>query len=125
MTREEALSKVKGYLTDLLPLEEHDKVEEIIKALEQEECEDIISRQAVLDIAKSSKSNWIDNSILFKRVNGLPPVTPKIKIGHWRIMPYEQTMFCSECNCRLDDEQTYLPLNYCPKCGAKMVADKG
>ena len=36
MTREEALSKVKGYLTDLFPLEGYDKVEEIIKALEQE-----------------------------------------------------------------------------------------
>lgn len=34
MTREEALSKVKGYLTDLLPSEEYDEVEEITKALE-------------------------------------------------------------------------------------------
>ena len=36
MTREEALSKVKGYLTDLLPSEEYDEVEKILKALEQE-----------------------------------------------------------------------------------------
>jgi hypothetical protein len=36
MTREEALSKVKGYLTDLLPIEEYDEVEEILKALGQE-----------------------------------------------------------------------------------------
>jgi hypothetical protein len=35
MTREEALSKVKGYLTDLLPPEEYDEVEEILKALGQ------------------------------------------------------------------------------------------
>lgn len=38
---------------------------------------DLISRQAVLDIAKSSKSNWIDNSVLFKRVSGLPSVEPE------------------------------------------------
>ena len=38
---------------------------------------DLISRQAVLDIAKSSKSNWIDNSVLFKRVNELPSVDPE------------------------------------------------
>ena len=50
------------------------------KPLEQEHCEDAISRQAVLDIAKSSKSNWIDNSVLFKKVNELPPVTPKTSL---------------------------------------------
>jgi len=33
MTREEALSKVKGYLTDLLPSEEYDEAEEITKVL--------------------------------------------------------------------------------------------
>lgn len=42
MTNEEALSKVKGYLTDLFPSEQYDEVEEIIKALEQEPCEDKI-----------------------------------------------------------------------------------
>lgn len=36
MTKEEALLKVKGYLTDLLPSEEYDEVEEILKALGQE-----------------------------------------------------------------------------------------
>lgn len=41
------------------------------------ESEDCVSRQAVLDIAKASKSNWIDNSVLFKRVNELPSVTPQ------------------------------------------------
>ena len=44
--------------------------EQRINALEG----DAISRQAVLEIAKSSKSNWIDNSVLFKRVNELPSV---------------------------------------------------
>jgi hypothetical protein len=36
MTREEALSKVKGYITDYLPSDNYEEVEEIIKALEQE-----------------------------------------------------------------------------------------
>ena len=40
---------------------------------------DLISRQAVIDIAKSSKSNWIDNSVLFKRVSELPSVEPERK----------------------------------------------
>ena len=58
---------------------EMEKLQEQNTALEQEPCEDCISRKAVLEIAKSSKSNWIDNSVLFKRVNELPPVTPKPK----------------------------------------------
>jgi hypothetical protein len=35
MTNEEALRRVRGYLTDLLPIENYDEVEEIMLALEQ------------------------------------------------------------------------------------------
>jgi hypothetical protein len=35
MTKEEALVKVRGYLTDYLPLDSADEIDEIIKALEQ------------------------------------------------------------------------------------------
>ena len=38
MTKEEALRKIKGYLTDLIPQEDYTEVEEIVKALEQEPC---------------------------------------------------------------------------------------
>jgi hypothetical protein len=34
MTSEEALKKVRGYLTDYLPLEDADEIDEIIEALE-------------------------------------------------------------------------------------------
>ena len=94
-----------------------------IKALEQEPCEDAISRQAVLDIAKTSKSNWIDNSVLFKKVNNLPPVTPQPKTGHWiDIMVGDMpAQACDRCN-------TFYPLaytggghKYCPNCGRRMV----
>ncbi len=36
MTREEAIRRVKGYLTDCLPSDCYEEVEEIIKSLEQE-----------------------------------------------------------------------------------------
>ncbi len=42
MTKEGALLKVKGYLTDLLPSEGYDEVEEIIKALKQTDTLDEI-----------------------------------------------------------------------------------
>lgn len=42
MTKEEALSKVNGYLTSLLPSEEYSEVEEIINILTQEPNKDKI-----------------------------------------------------------------------------------
>ena len=36
MTKEDAINRVQGYLTDYLPIEDYDEVEEIIKALKQE-----------------------------------------------------------------------------------------
>lgn len=40
--------------------------------------------------------------------------------GHWKHIQYEETLCCSECGCQLVDEQTYIPLHYCPNCGADM-----
>ena len=94
------------------------------RLLEQQSCDDCISRQAVLEIAKSSKSNWIDNSVLFKRVNELPPVTPKEKTGYWIPLGNyddwgnENSYKCSECG-ELDD----YPCEYCSNCGAKMIGE--
>ena len=52
----------------------------------------------------------------------LPPATPQEqKIGHWTTVLHEEILFCSECHQRLVDEQTYIPLHYCPNCGARMV----
>lgn len=36
MTREEAIKRVKGYLTDCLPTDCYEEVEEVIEAIEQE-----------------------------------------------------------------------------------------
>lgn len=94
-----------------------------IEALKQEPCEDCISRQAVLDIAKSSKSNWIDNSVLFKRVNELSPVTPQPKMGHWVELGYLENdnydFECSVCH-HTDTHSKTVKVNYCWNCGAKM-----
>lgn len=42
MTRGEAINRVEGYLTDYLPIESHEELEEIIKALKQEPALDKI-----------------------------------------------------------------------------------
>jgi hypothetical protein len=122
---------------------------EFLSMLKQKPC-DAISRQAVLDIAKSSKSNWIDNSVLFKRVNELPSVTPQYtdaeiqkmqeleqaeiekayelgkasqpKIGHWIYTLEDWNKWeCSECGfTKRTDVHVSIGYKYCPSCGAKM-----
>ena len=79
MTREEA----KDYIREWCP---YDRQEEIIKALEQEPCEDCISRQAVINgidnyIEKVQSTGAKDDFISFEElvVKVLPPVTPKPK----------------------------------------------
>ena len=36
ITREEAINRVKGYLTDIIPIDGYSEVDEIVKALKQE-----------------------------------------------------------------------------------------
>jgi hypothetical protein len=94
-----------------------------IKTLDQEPCEDAISRQAMhIELEK-----WITygeykysnaTKYLYDRIDRLPPVTPKQRTGHWihRKMDNECWEECSECHV----ERAY-PTLYCPDCGCRMV----
>lgn len=89
--------------------------------------EDMISRQAVLEIAKSSNSNWIDNSVLFKKVNELPPVTPQLKMGQWLscVEEYGKPVKWVCSSCRHTKSITKNKTEFCPVCGARMgMTDK-
>ena len=83
------------------------------KALEQDPCEDAISRQAVLDLIE--REEFKGDAI--SEIEKLPPVTPQPKIGRWiyhdGYIPYKHE--CSECGKRFGTDS-----NYCPNCGAKM-----
>jgi hypothetical protein len=61
MTNEEALVKVRGYLTDLLPIEDYDEVEEIMSALEQGSC------KTIKEIPKDYKYDTETNDFLVYR----------------------------------------------------------
>ncbi len=86
MTREEVITYGKDYYRDLITAcceisEKHKEfVRMSLEALEQEPCEDCISRKAVMALAKEECETAI---IPYKRfvngVNSLPPVTPKPK----------------------------------------------
>lgn len=56
-----------------------------------------------------------------KAVMAIKALEQQPETAHWIKVPDEETFFCSKCNARLYDEQIYLPFNYCPNCGAKMI----
>lgn len=76
MTREEAINK--WVIPSIKNTWNEKKCDEIIKALEQVSCENAISRQAVLDLAKKGVlvSNGNYKSVC-KAINELPPVNPQ------------------------------------------------
>lgn len=125
MTREEAI-------TILNMVEAHGSLvvqakDMAIKALEQEPCDNAISRQAVLELVGDYD---LSMGQVVKGIHALPPVTPQPKIGHW-IRWYEQKEHdgcieyrphckCSECGKEYDSHSSRF-INYCNECGAKMV----
>ena len=138
MTREEAtMQALQGHIEALnLTIEKQDKD---IKALEQEPCEDAVSRQAIL---KEIPVLWNSNGdkdycmeTLRDFVAELPPVTPsrecgKQKKGKWICVHHLENKItydswkCSECQHDFDSEEEstvdFDKYKYCPNCGAKM-----
>lgn len=95
------------------------------KALEQEPCEDAISRQAVLDINHKHHGempNHINHEI-WAEINSLPSVNPKPKTGRW-IRVDKDKLRCSECEViHLIAQYPNGKIDWCPNCGAKMESE--
>ena len=103
-----------------------------IKALEQEPCEDAISRQAVLNTLDST-DKFLDETrtvesyktLLEECYKNLPPVTPARPKGHWiygYTFPDGQYRKCSVCK-----ELVKVVAgdgNFCGHCGAKMESEE-
>ena len=106
------------------------------KALEQEPCEDAVSRQTVSYIIKShiheiitesgTDKNAHTNAVLRSIVNlveTMPSVTPTRKKGKWIVEVWnnKEHHTCSNCQHLIDYEPCY---HYCPYCGAEMESEK-
>ena len=118
--------------------ESHTAMMMAIHALEQEPCEDMISRQAVLD-AIAANCIWeneysLTSGRIKKAVEGLPPVTPQPKMGRWIVNEWGN-ISCSECGCTAPYDKVYpgesvfgkairVKSTFCPTCGAKMKGGK-
>ena len=99
MTREEAIESLRGILTEAVEFEnsvcyvteeDREPLEMAIKALEQEPCEDAISKRAVLD--KKELVELEDGQSFYcispEDVETLPPVNPQPKTGHCKECKY-------------------------------------
>ena len=125
MTREKAIEKLKNFADHCYPNEEFLMA---IKALEQEPCEDAISREDALMCmtgeypadAKYSPEDIISKHI--RRIKALPSVTPKQRTGHWikdDITERSKGAYKHKCDrCGAYHRTMY---DYCPSCGAKMI----
>lgn len=100
--------------------------------LEQEPCEDAISRQDAIK-AIDEKAKRIKNEDTLNGLAGavgilfdLPPVKPQEKTGHWQ--HYEGMLICSECGAEFyDDIMEYCGDDVpkcCPDCGIRMVEEQ-
>ena len=112
-------------------------IHEAVRLLEQEPCEDCISRQAVRDTIFTECSGTkldIDFAkvlLLQRAIKALPPVTPQPKIAYW--IKYgiprcgEQHYKCTSCGYYINfgqwGELYTKEFKYCPNCGAKMQAE--
>ena len=98
-----------------------------ITALEQQPCEDAISRQAAIGIIQ----NWLnfdtgysygEKNVMKCAINelmDLPSVRVAEKTGRWIEDEYEMKVWCSKCG-----EEHEECSKYCPNCGAKMEVEE-
>lgn len=133
MTKEEAIILIKSALKTMYLPKSKEYISDLgyaleiaIKAIEQEPCEDAISRQAVIDgINRYFHDEYYQRTsiqdcrdcFIEDVIKKLPPVNPQPKTGKWMETdsadPY--WYMCSECHRRLFEQEAY-----CPSCGAKM-----
>ena len=139
MTREEIINEIRCLLSELdngedavsyLTQNDVKWLNENIKALKQEPCEDVVSRQAVIDLINKHNVSYgdifiTDKNEFIKCLNELPSATPTKRMGYW--IEKSDGIYCSECDvmalspsyweCCLEHSK------YCPNCGARMVGD--
>lgn len=119
MTRKQAIKE----LTELLPeeflMEYSEAIKMGIEALEQEPCEDCISREKVCKILDRSWLYGLVAQRVIDQIKYLPFVTSQQKMGRWIILKDEYDDVC-EAICSCCDKNGNHKWAFCPFCGAKM-----
>ena len=130
MTREEAISIMNVIVHMLEPQYDTDRIEDAvemaIKALEQEPCDDVISKRAVVDAIADTivYGESLGYGLAEEIVSEIPPIKPQVKTGHWIELGCvgndNYNFECSECH-HTDTQSKAVKVNYCWYCGAKMI----
>lgn len=148
MTREEYVKWLKqldeslefdGLIDGDKEVDLHEMIFDLCEMLEQQTCEDYISRQAVIRINElhhGEMPNHINHQI-WEEIKALPSVTPQPKIGHWEkmvevydlqqnrmLVPYgyddakfgNTPVYVCDCGCESNKNS-----RFCPDCGVRML----
>ena len=102
-----------------------------IKALDQESCEDCVSREFMYKLGAKCIAARNENDVLvaIASIESLPPAIPKLKTGHWEWVQYDYNpklgnWHCSECRHIIFGGYSQKPYyNFCPNCGTAKPAD--
>lgn len=119
MANQDAIRIIKTAIAEIeweYPMEYAAAFDRAIEVLEQEPCEDAISRESVLRLFATH-----DGKYLYEAIQELPSVLPEQKTGHWILGRYKDT--CSHCRCTYPKDIGFK--NYCPNCGEKMEESEG
>lgn len=94
--------------------------------LEQESCDDCVSRKAAIDACLKG----LNRKEMVSNIKALPPVTSAEKVAHWEYVQYDGNpnignWHCSKCRAIVNYKPTYnwekKPYHkFCPNCGRKM-----
>ena len=129
-----------------------EQVNAVVKALEQEDCEDAISRQAVIDSLRKRFSDgfdsdkWWNSTIVLWAINEVAPIQPVRPKGEWLTVEladaprciYKEVevkvdkdgyvndeVKCSVCGEWLAGSGEYRTKgNFCPNCGCRMEIEE-
>lgn len=133
MTREEAINMLTLFKENPTLVNDIDTVEEAtwleealdmaIKTIEQQPCEDCISREEALEEACEFVEIGYNGKGIFRRLKELPSVTPQRPKGKWILIhplqeDDDEAYICS--NCEHGDWDCDTSYKYCPFCGADM-----
>ncbi len=115
MTREELRDYVEEQRNlDIIPYHVYSTLIDGIDTLEQQPCEDAISREDAIKTAIESADDWDGGynltraDIIEKAIKSLPSVQPKAKTGYW------------ECNELFGDGEIQFANIRCSECGNEM-----